>query len=120
MYEILPMDEQRRIVIQHETAAEYIDSFIELLRSIQSELKGELMPRPDKGFCYELETKEFRLIFQWDRKTGILAIVPEETDAQTAISLLSRHCERLNQPVPEAPAAKVAVHRTTRNKKRNE
>ena len=36
MYQALAMNDQRQIAVQHEAAAQEIDPFIELLRSIQS------------------------------------------------------------------------------------
>ena len=121
MYQALAMNEQRQIAVQHETAAQEIDPFIELLRSIQSELHGELRPRPERGFCYELESAALRLVFWWSRETGILATVPPETDADAACSLISRHCERLNALQQTTPSARVSVHRVsgTGKKKKN-
>ena len=41
MYQALAMNDRRQIAVKHEAAAQSIDPFIELLRSIQSELHGD-------------------------------------------------------------------------------
>lgn len=111
MYQALAMNDQRQIAVQHEAAVQEIDPFIELLRSIQSELHGELRPRSEKGFCYELEAAALRLVFCWSRETGILVTVPQETGADAADSLIFRHCARLNALQQAAPLARVSVRR---------
>jgi len=118
MYQMFPMNEERKIVVRHEKAELTIDPFLELLRSIQLEMHGELLPRPQNGFCYELRAAEMKLLFKWSSKTGIRVIVPPETDALGATRLIAYHCTRLNQPIPEQPARALVRRKVTR-KQRN-
>ena len=117
MYQALAMNDRRQIAVKHEAAAQSIDPFIELLRSIQSELHGELRPHPEKSFCYELEAAALRLVFCWSSTEGILVTVPQETGADAADSPICRHCARLNTLQQAAPSAKVSVHRVSGAKK---
>lgn len=116
-YHALPMNGDRFIFVEHDADTREIDPFIELLRSVQSELRGELNPRPENGFCYELAAGELRLLFRWDSEAGIRIAVPEETDGQAAFALLHRHCERLNAPKPELHGSRASVRRTEKKTK---
>lgn len=115
MYQALPMDDKRRIFVKHETAEREIDPFIDLLRSVQSELHGKLTPQQESGFCYELTAEKLRLVCCWKSGEGISVTVPDETDAGEAFALLERHCARLNAKL-SGQTTKVAVRRAGKKK----
>ena len=85
------------IHVYHEYAMEEPDSFVALVKSVQSELDGKIVKVPNEDMQYMIDNDPMKLVFQWDSCFGNVVIVQDGTCRDSAVTLLERHCKKPNE-----------------------
>ena len=85
------------ILIFHEYATVDTDSFVALLKSVQSELGGKIVKVRNEDVQYMIDNDPMELVFQWDSCFGNVVIIQDGRYRDSAVALLERRCIKLNK-----------------------